>query len=127
MFAVVAKQSIFPVADHRIFDTPANRQDEMVTVGQDTVSGGDTKHYGIRMTNRLTDIFGNALTVSGTPTVNGVNCTVTYLSTSNGIVGIRVVPTVVPAVGMNARAEAQCAITLSNGEVLNLKIDLTVV
>lgn len=99
----------------------------MLTVGKDNIGAGETKHYGIRMTNRLTDVLGNAVTISGTPTVNGVNCTVTYLSASGGIVSIRAVPSITPPPGQTARAEAQVTVTLSNGEVIPMKIDLIVV
>lgn len=95
----------------------------MMSVGRDEISAGETKHYKVRWTKRLTDVLGETTTISGTPTVAGVNCTVTHLSTSGGVTAIRVVP----SVGKGARAEAQVTATLANGEVIPVKIDLYVV
>lgn len=99
----------------------------MLIVGQDEIGSGETKHYGIRFTNRLTDVLGNAVTISGTPTVSGTNCTVTYLSNSNGIVAIRVVPSVTTTNRNTAKALATTTVTLSNGEVIPVGINLTIV
>jgi hypothetical protein len=99
----------------------------MISVGRDKISVGGTKHYGLRWTDYLTDVLGNTTTISGTPTVNGVNCTVTHITTSGGITKIRVVPSVTPPAGATARAEAQVTATLSDGEVIPVKIDLDVV
>jgi len=99
----------------------------MLIVGHDDIGTGETKHYGIDFTERLTDIRGNAVTITGTPTVDGTNCTVTYLSKDDGIVAFRVVPSVGVVNRNTARALAMTTVTLSNGEVIPVGINLTIV
>jgi hypothetical protein len=97
----------------------------MVTIGTDILSLGQNKKYGVDVTDYLLDPDGTTATVSGTPTVNGVNCTVTYVSNGGGIVVIRAVAAA--GLGPGSRGEAQTTITLSNGEVIPVKIELTFV
>lgn len=95
----------------------------MVSVGRDEIGATQTKHYGIDLDGPdgyLTAVDGTTTTISGTPTVSGINCTVAYLTNSGGIVYIRVSA----GAGVGARGEAQVTSTLANGEVVPLKIDL---
>ncbi len=97
----------------------------MISIGSDTISLGQNKKYGVDVTDYLSDPDGTTATVSGTPTVNGVNCTVTYVANAAGIVIIRAIAAA--GLGPGSRGEAQTTITLSNGEVIPVKIELTFV
>lgn len=97
----------------------------MISLGTDTMSLSQNKKYGINLNEYLSDPDGTSATISGTPTVNGVNCTVTYVTNASGIVVIRVVAAA--GLGPGAKGEAQVTTTLSNAEVVPVKIELTFV
>lgn len=95
----------------------------MVTVGTDTLGIGQTKVYGFDVNDYLSVPGGGTATISGTPTVNGINCTVTYITNSAGVVTVKAVAAA--GLGAGAKGEVQLTTTLSNGEVIPAKIDLT--
>ena len=94
----------------------------MIAVARDVLSLGQTKKYGLNLNDYLTAPDGTTTSISGTPAVNGLNCTVTYNTNASGYVYITVVAGTNLAKG--ARGAAQVTTTLANGEVVPLQIDL---
>lgn len=97
----------------------------MITVGTDTLGIGQTKVYGFDLNDYLNLPGGGTTTISGTPTVNGVNCTVTYVSASAGIASVKAVAA--SGLGAGAKGEVQLTTTFANGEILPAKIELVFV
>lgn len=95
----------------------------MYIIDRVPISAGATLHYGIDILKVLTDLRGNAVAVSGTPTVTGTNCTATHLLTDDGIIEIEVTPTL----NAGSRARAVVEFDLDDGEHLPCALDFDVV
>lgn len=94
----------------------------MISLGRDTLSLGQTKKYGINLNDYLSDPDGSTTTISGTPTVSGVNCTGTYVSNAGGIVYFKAAAAA--GLGKGAKGYVQVTTTLANTEVVPYQIDL---
>lgn len=88
------------------------------TVGTDTPAALQTKDYGFNLGTYLIDAQGNVTTIAGTPTVDGVNCTVTYLTKTLTTVYVRMSA----AKGARMKGAVRTQVTLANGEVVPLQI-----
>lgn len=85
----------------------------------------EKEKFGIDFSDWLTDPNGSPTTISGTPTVAGVNGTGTYVSNASGIVYATFL--VASGLGPGAKGELQMTVDFANGEKVSRKIDLNLV